>query len=296
MTETVYGVTGASGNLARIVAAELQKSGAGRLVLGTRNPQAISLHSTARAEVRLLDFDRPETLEPGFAGVDRLLIVSTDHLAVPGVRREQHRRALAAAKAAGVRHVAYTSMPNPDIDSPIPFAADHRAMEADLRASGIDHTVLRVSWYFENLLPLLPHVVASGIWYSASGEGRIAYLSRRDAGRASAEALLKGKGGVIDLTGPAYQTTAEIAAIVSEVTGRPIEVVAVSPEELAPKWASVGLPDGYIATLAMTDANQREGRFAPVSNAVTDLNGEQPAGWRTFLDEHLDQLLSRLSA
>ncbi|MBW9054631.1 NAD(P)H-binding protein [Rhizobium mesosinicum] len=294
--ETVFGVTGASGKLARIVTSELRKASVNMLVLGTRNPASIALEASNGSEVRLVDFDKPETLGPGLADIDRLLIISTDHLSVDGARREQHRRALAAAKAAGVQHIAYTSMPNPDAGSPIPFAADHRAMEADLEASGIDHTVLRVSWYFENLLRLLPHVVASGVWYSASGTGRISYLARSDAGRAAARALLAAKGGIVDFTGAAFQTTSDIAAIVSEVTGRAIEVVPVSQHEIFAKWASVGLPKDYIATLAMTDANQREGRFSPVSNAVPDLIGEKATDWRTFLNANLDQLLSRAAA
>ncbi len=291
MTEITYGITGASGQLARIAAEELRIAGVKRLVLGTRDPSSLSTTALAQDDVRRLDFDEPSTLTSGLAGVDRLLIVSTDHLSVIGARVTQHRNALQAALAAGVGHVAYTSMPNPAESSAIPFAEDHRIMEADLQRSGIDHTVLRVSWYFENLLPLLRHVASTGTWFSAAGDGRISYLARSDAGRAAARALLRADGGVIDLTGPAYQTTREIAEIFSDFLGRKIQVVDAKPSELPGLWTAAGLPPSYVATLAMTDASQRDGRFSDVSGAVAELTGHEPLGWHDFLSANLEHLL-----
>jgi len=291
MAEIVYGITGASGQLARVATAELLDAGVGSLVLGTRDVTKLKAHRPA--EVRALDFDRADTLASGLEGVESLLLVSTDHLSVPGARAVQHRRALDAAIKAGVRHIAYTSMPNPDADSPIPFAADHRQMEADLASRGVSHSVLRVSWYFENLLPLLPKVLASGIWYSSAEDGRIAYVSRADAGRAAARALLAGSGGVHDITGPDFQTVREIADTLSDVFERPIRVVDVEPSKLAGALASIGAPQSFIPMLAVTEANQREHRFTDATNVVRNLTGKRPEDWKAFLTSHRVELLAR---
>ena len=296
MTTLVFGITGASGNLGRIATAELHKAGTSRLVLGTRNPDALLQHTTQKVDVRQIDFDMPETLESGFEGIDRLLIVSTDNLSLDGARQQQQQRALTAAKAAGVKYIAYTSMPNPSAGSPITFAPDHVAMEADLATSGLEYGALRISWYFENLLPLLPHVIESGTWYSSSGDGRISYVARNDAARAAARALHKGARGVIDLTGPNFFTTPEMAQILSDVTGRPVRVVQLSADELSQKLSSLGLPDWYVATLVMTDANQREGRFTDVSDSVSELTGGNPVSWNDFLQENIGRLLSRITS
>jgi hypothetical protein len=97
MTEITYGITGASGQLARIAAEELRVAGVRPLVLGTRDPSALGTTALAQDDVRRVNFDEPSTLTSGLAGVDRLLIVSTDHLSVTGARVTQHRNALNAA-------------------------------------------------------------------------------------------------------------------------------------------------------------------------------------------------------
>ena len=123
-------------------------------------------------------------------------------------------------------------MPNPEPGSPIPFAPDHYETEQALTKSGLPHTILRVSWYAENLLRSLPSILSTGKWRSSAGEGRVANIARDDVARAAAAALIKAPGGRFDLTGPELLTTRQIAAIVAEVFGKNVEVVPVSDEQL----------------------------------------------------------------
>ena len=126
--------------------------------------------------------------DAAFEGIDRLLLISTDRIDVPGLRIRQLAAAVDAAKRAGVKHILYTSMLNPE-GSFIPFAPDHLQTEQAIEKSGLDFTILRVSWYAENLLGSLPGVLASGRWFTAAQNGRIKVVAREVVARAEAAAL-----------------------------------------------------------------------------------------------------------
>src|ERR671934_40723 len=102
-------VTGASGHLGRRVAdLLLDRLDPAEVVLLTRSPEHLSAYAERGAQVRRADFDEPESLPEALAGTDRVLLIS----AVDLERRVgQHKAALGAAKAAGARHVLYTSIP-----------------------------------------------------------------------------------------------------------------------------------------------------------------------------------------
>jgi NAD(P)H dehydrogenase (quinone) len=280
-------VTGASGQLGRRVLAHLLDTCAvppARLIAVTRDPAKLADFAARGVEVRRGDFDDPGSLGEAFKGAGRLLLISTDALDTPGRRLAQHQAAIAAAKTAGVRHIVYTSMPNPD-GSPIPFAPDHLGTEQALALSGRGWTILRNAWYFENLAFSLPGALASGKWFTASGDGRIAHLSRNDCARAAAFALAAEPGGttVYDITGPVAETTAEIAALVSQALGKPIEVVQVSDDDLVRGMVAAGVPEPMAAILASFDTNTRLGRAANVSDAIEKLTGRKPETLRSYL-------------
>ena len=94
-------VTGAGGKLGRLAVEELVARGATKIIAGTRDPAKLT-DLGSNVEVRRIDFDDSASLEAGFAGVDRLLLISTDGI---GKRVAQQTAAVAAAKAAGVKHL-----------------------------------------------------------------------------------------------------------------------------------------------------------------------------------------------
>lgn len=283
-------VTGASGQLGRAVIRELLARGVApaRIVATTRKPELLAELAAQGIELRAADFDDSASLTQAFAGVQRLLLISTDVLDVPGKRLAQHRNAVQAAVAAGVKHVVYTSMAQPEPGSPIPFAPDHHGTEQALAASPLCWTVLRNCWYMQNLLLSLPASLASGQWYSAAGEGRIAYVSRDDCARAAAAALASDSSvnAIHDITGPEALNTAEIAKLASEITGQPLAVVPVPPEALAQGLAAHGVPAFLVPVLVAFDVNTAQGRVAQVSDAVQQLTGRAPQTLADFLSAH----------
>src|SRR5438105_2607025 len=98
-------VTGASGQLGRLVAEELlDRVAPSELVLVTRRPKALAYLAERGVQIRHGDFDDPASLSEAFAGGERLLLISTGAI---GRRVPQHRAAIEAAEAAGVRHLVY---------------------------------------------------------------------------------------------------------------------------------------------------------------------------------------------
>lgn len=280
-------VTGASGHLGRRVLAHLLetlKVPADRIIATTRTPAALADIAARGVVVRAADFDRVESLAQAFAGAQRMLLISTDALDRPGVRLAQHRNAIGAAVKAGVKHVVYTSMPQPE-GSPVLFAPDHLGTERALASSPLSWSVLRNAWYFENLFFTLPHLLATGTWYTAAGEGRIAHIARDDTARAAAAALASSDTAnkVYTLTGTEAFTTAEIARLVSATAGKPIQVVPVSDEALVQGMVAGGLPEPVARVFTSLDTNTRLGRMATVTDDFRALTGAEPQGYRAWL-------------
>src|SRR5918996_3118731 len=207
------GITGASGNLGRLTTeALLERVDPGDVVLVTRTPSKLSEVAARRAELRHGDFSDPSTLDPAFAGIDRLLVISTDVIRerVPG-----HLAAVDAARRAGVSHVLYTSGIKPVPENPAVVAADHGATEEGLRDSGLEWSFLRNSLYAEYQVPTASQAIASGRHVYNSGDGGVSYVSRADCAAAAAGALTGAAqpGRAYDITGPEAITAAELAAL-----------------------------------------------------------------------------------
>ncbi|MFB9947250.1 SDR family oxidoreductase [Rhizobium puerariae] len=281
-------VTGATGHLGRAILHHLAETSGiapADIIAASRNTAKLADIAAKGIETRTADFDDEAGLVKAFTGVDRVLIISTDELAVPGKRLVQHRTAVSAAVKAGVKHIAYTSMPNPD-KSLVTFAPDHLGTEEAVKASGIPYTILRNAWYDDNYLLSMPHNLQAGKWYTAIGTGKVSNITRDDCARAAAAALANPPGGnkTFTLTGPEALTAGEIAARFSKAAGKPLEVVNVTDEQLAQGLASAGLPEFVVRMLVSADANIRAGNFDLVTSDFETLTGTKPKDLAAYLD------------
>jgi len=278
--ETLF-ISGAGGKLGRLVVEQLLARGyAGKIIAGTRDPGKLA--DLKGVEVRQADFGDVDGLVKALAGADKMLLVSTDQL---GTRLENHVRAIEAAKRAGVKEIAYTSMPAPEQPSAITFAPEHFGTEEAIKASGIPYTILRMTWYTENLLGSLPSALASGHWYSSAAGGRTGYVTRLDCARAAAGALLVAASNqTLTVTGPAAVSNAEIAAIVTKLTGKPLAVVEVTDEQLGAGAKAAGVPEFVVDTFIVAfDRNAREGKVDMATDTVETLWGTKPQSVEAFL-------------
>ena len=288
-------VTGASGHLGRRVVELLLENYEGKIVAATRTPEKLADFKQRGVIVRHADFEDQDSLELAFEGVDRLLLISTDALDMPGRRINQHRNAVKAAEKVGVRHVVYTSIVNPGPDSPAAVAPDHRGTEEALAATTMGWTVLRENIYTDILLMSLTPAIQMGKLLNAIGAGKAAYITREDCARAAAAALASSFDGrrVLDITGPDAVSQYEVATILSQITGQEISYIPLELETHIQSMVAAGLPRPVAQDLASFDTAVAQGKFSTVSSAVQELTGRKPISVADFLSTHRDVLLQR---
>jgi NAD(P)H dehydrogenase (quinone) len=277
-------VTGASGNLGRAVVAELRRLGARNVIAATRTPGKSPELAALGLEQREADFDRPETLQAAFRGVERLLLVSTDSLHAPDVRVKQHRAAIQAARDAGVEHILYTSLPNARPTAGPSIADDHFWTEAAIYESGLDWTILRNNLYAEVVLRFAHPAFKTGKLVSATNFQGRSYVTREDCARTGAAALLKATGKLIyDVTGPATVTHEELASILSRVSGKTIKAVNVTADEVEKGLVAAGIPQFAARSVRGLDEEAAYGYQSMVTPTVTNLTGRAPTSVSDFL-------------
>lgn len=293
MPEATLLVTGASGHLGRRVVELLLEAQAGKIVAATRTPEKLADFAQRGVIVRQADFDDPESLTQAFAGVDRILLISTDAVGAPGYRLNQHINAVKAAEESGVKHVVYTSLTSPGPDSPIGLAPDHYGTEQALEKSKLGWTILRNNVYAEMLLGSLPRAIQMGSIFAAAGEGKTGYVTREDCARAAAAALAAPFEGrrILDVTGPEALSQADLAKIASDLSGKQITYVPIELEALIQGMTGAGLPRPVAEIYASFDTGIKQGTLNVVSNTVEELTGKKPTSVADFLTAHRDVLL-----
>lgn len=260
-------ITGATGQLGRLALAALKaRAPQADLIALIRNPAAVT-DTPARA----FDYTKPETLAPALAGVQTLVLISSNDF---NDRAGQHRAVIDAAKAAGVGRIIYTSILKGDA-SPMLLAQDHIATEAALNASGLSVTLLRNGWYSENYTGALQASVAHGALIGASGAGRIASAARADYAEAIAVTALDDShaGKTYELAGDVPHSMADFAAEVSRQVGKDIPFNTLPKDTYAQILQSFGLPEAFAAILADSDDHAARGALLDESHSLSHLIG-----------------------
>ncbi len=297
-------ITGTSGNYGRGLTDRLIAAGrATDLILITRTPAKLVDRAAQGCTVRYGDFDKPETLAEAVQGAYKMLLISGTRV---GARVAQHKAAIDAAAAAGVRHIAYTSFIGiDDPANPAEVRHDHAETEALIRASGMAWTMLRDAHYADAMIVMAgPQVMQSGQWVSNAGEGLEAMVWRDDC-IASAAAVLTGdghEGQVYNITGPELQTFRDVAAMMAEITGCPVEYVSTTDDEQYAMFDAMGIPrspvdDQTVAGLPWNSDDMvtfgqaiREGFLQICSDDVERLTGQRARSVRQMIEDNAEML------
>ncbi|HEY3878827.1 MAG TPA: NAD(P)H-binding protein [Trebonia sp.] len=269
-------VTGATGNIGRELTRELDARGTGFRVL-VRDP-ARAAWLPASAERIAGDLDDPATLARACGGAGKLFLLT------PGIGTSHVRHAVAAAQAAGVRHIVHLSSFNV-LGDPMPAMGRwHREREQVIRASGIPATFLRPGGFMTNALDWLPTIREGGYVLDPAGPGRYAPIDPADIAAVAAVALTQ--EGHQDreyvLTGDEALTIAEQVRILSAATGLDIKVrEPATPGEAVrarfPGGAPPALAEAFLEAIALMRADITGLR----TDTVQRLLGRKPA---TFTD------------
>lgn len=277
-------ITGATGQLGRLVVEDLRgRAPAADLVALVRSPARAADLGIA---VRQADYDSPEMLGPALAGVDTLLLISSSEI---GKRAAQHRHVIDAAARAGVKRIVYTSLLQAD-RSPLDLAVEHRATEADLKASGVPFTILRNGWYTENYTASASAALANGAFLGSAGEGRIASATRADFAEAAAVVLtgIGHEGKTYELAGDEVYTLTDLAAELSRQTGHAIPYRDLPEAEYSAALVGAGLPEGLARMIAGWDAAVANGALFDDGRQLSALIGRPTTPLRVAVADALE--------
>ena len=260
-------VTGATGGLGHaVVETLLQTISADQLAVLARDPAKAADLQAQGVAVRQGDYSDYASLTAAFAGVDKLYFVATNAMTD---RIAQHENVVRAAAAAGVKHLVYTSFQRKTEDgsSPVAFIEEaHLATEKLIKQSGIAYTILKHALYLDVFPPFFgPQVLENNTIYLPAGAGRGAYASRHDLAVAGA-AVLTGNGHenqTYELAANETYSLADMAQLLGEVSGRPIQYVSPSPTEFIAQLTQAGVPaeNSRMAAALMSAVAQGEFDF-----------------------------------
>ena len=283
-----YLVTGASGQLGSLVIESLlQKVPAHQIGALVRREDAAAPLREKGITVRLAGYDNAQALETAFQDVGRLLLISSSEV---GQRAEQHANVIAAAKAANVGFIAYTSLLHADT-SPLTILADeHNKTEDALAASNLHYALLRNGWYTENYVTSAGAAVEHGAVLGAAGDGRISSAARQDYAEAAAAVLtgsLPPSGSVYELAGDTSYTLADFAAKIAQQTGKPIVYNNLSQDDFASTLQQIGLPQSVAEMLANSDVGASRGGLFDDTKTLSSLIGRRTTPWQNTLKSAL---------
>ncbi|HHT4375900.1 SDR family oxidoreductase [Raoultella ornithinolytica] len=265
-------ITGATGQLGRLVLQNLLKTtAASQIVAIVRNPAKAEALSQQGIVVRQADYTDEAAFTAALQGVDKLLLISSSEV---GQRTPQHRNVIHAAKAAGVKFIAYTSLLHAD-KSPLGLHVEHVETEKMLADSGIPYALLRNGWYTENYLASAPPALEHGVFIGAAGDGKIASATRADYAEAAARVIAEEghAGKVYELAGDEAWTLSELAAALSKQSGKNVVYQNLSEADFAAALKSVGLPAGLADMLADSDVGAAKGGLFDDSRTLSALIG-----------------------
>ena len=266
-------VTGAGGQLGRLVVDQLLATvPAGQVAATVRMREAAAALAARGVQARIADYDQPDSLDAAFAGIGRVLLISSSDL---GRRVAQHRNVIEAARRAGVGLLAYTSVLHADT-SPLGLAGEHRGTEALLQDSGVPFVLLRNGWYTENYTASIPAALAHRALIGSAGEGRIASAARTDYAAAAVAVLTSAQdmaGRTFELAGDEAYSLPELAAEIARQSGRSVGYTNLPEADYRAALVGAGLPEGLASLLADSDTGASKGALFDDSRQLGTLIG-----------------------
>lgn len=270
-------ISGATGHLGKDVVAQLLRTQSkDRFAVLARDAAKAKPLADMGVEVRIADFDRPESLAAVFAGIERFLFIST----MSTQRTPQQAAVVDAAAAAGIGHIVYTGLAIQDIQtsSVRDLMLSHFETEDRIRQSGMKWTFLRNTMYAEAIPQIAgPKALAEGI-FLPGGEGRVPYALRAEMGEAAANLMVQDghEGKTYNITGNAALSYADIAAGLSRMTGRNLPYQNIPEEALRDGMRAAGVPEFVIWLTIGTVQDIKAGQYEIASRDLEHLLGRAP--------------------
>jgi uncharacterized protein YbjT (DUF2867 family) len=267
-------VTGATGSIGSRLVARLQELGADFATMSSKPGQGVQG-----------DFADVASLTRAFTGVDTLFLL----LPLVPHKLQLADNALAAARAAGVKHIVRSSGAGADADSPVSLAQLQGRIDAKVIASGIATTLLRPSGFMQNWITFTAAQVKAGTVYAPHGNGAQSVVDARDIADAAAAVLTDPAahaGKVYNLTGAEALTDAQMLASISAAIGRTVQYVDVPESAAQQAMQEMGMPAVLIDWFMSLNYVIKQGWAAGVTDDVQRLTGHAPRRFDDFAREN----------
>lgn len=266
-------VTGASGNIGRELVQQLEARKADFAVM-SRKAGPGKVHG---------DFAHRASLERAFKGFDTLFLL----LPLVPDKVELAKNAIAAAKAAGVRHIVRSSGLGADAQSAVSLARLQGTIDALVAGSGMACTFIRPAGFMQNWVNHSAAQLKSGTYYAPDGNGAQSLVDTRDIAESAAAILVNPAahaGRAYDLTGGESLTNQQMVDVIGQAAGHPIAYIDV-PESAA-REAMTGMPPVLIDWFLSLHRAIKQGGVAGVSDHVRQLTGHAPRRLADFAAEN----------
>ena len=279
-------ITGATGNLGKsaidFLLKEKQPEEVAALV---RDPGKAEALASRGVELRKGDYENYSSLQGAFEGVDQLLFISTS---VTGEdRNRQHSNVVKAAREAGIKHIYYTSIVNPQPNAVFSATPGHYLTEQQIRESGISYTFFRNNLYMDLLPLLIGNAADTGELYFAAGDQRAGFVLREDIAEAIARVMLDGNFENREFTISSSQPYSfyDVAVAISKAADKPVKYIPISTRDMESAMQQAGVPAAVIdITTNMADAMQK-GEFDQIDPAMETLLDRKPVELETFIKQ-----------
>jgi NAD(P)H dehydrogenase (quinone) len=283
-------VTGASGQFGKSAIDFLLKKNipSNPIIALVRDEEKATELKSRGVVVRSGDYDNYNSLINAFKGVEKLLFVSGSDIMR---RNAQHKNVVSAAKAAGVKHIVYTSFlgKNETKSSPLwSVIESHLNTEAWLKESGMDYTLLKNTLYMDFIPAFLGEkVVETGVIYVPAGNGKVGAVLRSDMAEATANILLSNNhsGKIYQFTNHEAFSYQEVAEQLSEITATPIKYISPTPDKYIQTLTEHGVPAEFIGIFTGFAVAQAHGELETVGSDLEQLLGRKPMSISTFLKQ-----------
>ena len=276
---TVFGATGTTG--APLVDTLLAKGATVRAV--TSDLSKLDALKAKGCEAVVANFTDPAALARACDGAEKIYLVTPAHLDM----RQWKANVIAAAKTAGVRHVVVATGLGASPKAGLTFGKWHSETQELLKQSGLDWTFVQPTYFMQNLLWQADTIAKDGVYYDDLG-GPVAWIDARDIADVAAEALTGSghEGKTYGLTGPEALTGEDIAAILSEVTGRTITCAPLSVEDSKAAMIAAGMQEEVAAAMVELASIAPKGYLAGIETTVSDVLGRPARRLRDFVAEN----------
>jgi uncharacterized protein YbjT (DUF2867 family) len=276
-------VTGATGTIGRHVARRLSEKGAS-VRAGVRD-QAKAKKELAGVALAPFDFENEKTFSGALEGIEKVFLLPP---LLPN-QLEVMNTFVDAAKRAGVRHIVKLSAIGVD-DETRPTAVEwHGANEQHIREAGMMFTFLRPNSFMQNFTTYFPP--RNGAIYLPWGDGTASFVDGRDIASVAADVLTRDghEGRIYTLTGPATLGIAEVARILSQVTGREFKYVDVPEAAARDGMLQAGVPNWQVDLVMELHVVNKQNRWSAVTSDIEKVTGNPPTDFAQFARDHADK-------